>query len=556
MRKDWLISSLTVFALLLSSTGSSESAQKVIAGSACSKAGLTSSQLGKKFTCIRLGKALQWDNGVPISKLPTPTPLIPALSGQKQPSKPSTPFIALPAKRVSMRIQAPLIERHSDGTPSGFYDYSSSSRRAEWATYYGPQLNTYFKTLPAGETFTITWKVTDADLGTPLGNEKVWLLVNGNSAGRQMASFSYLYQEKIALVPPHDNSINGQTEIVGTTDLNGLVSFTLRNLNYGTTADTCCWSSMPSTDFMNAFSNISLTTKRDYKNENRDFLWADFVNMEGQSGPEYKLIWSDEFTGSAGSAINSKYWTARFCGQAAGNGGGTCYNNESQYYTPAAVALDGSTQGNAVITTSRISNKPLDAGVCLNSLNNCSFTSARFDTQGKVSFLYGKFEARIKMPAGSGNWPAFWALGDNITRVGWPVSGEIDIAEQWRFQAQRSTGAIHYSTGEQGCCSNHSFDAREISGNDFSVDYHTYSMIWLPNSITLAVDGVTFLTKSSVNVRTGLWPFNEPIFLIFNNAISDLSTTYNQWSGWKNSTMSIDYLRVYSINGIGAAITS
>jgi hypothetical protein len=59
-----------------------------------------------------------------------------------------------------------------------------------------------------------------------------------------------------------------------------------------------------------------------------------------------------------------------------------------------------------------------------------------------------------------------------------------------------------------------------------------------------------------VSVRTDLWPFNEPIFLIFNNAISDLSSTYNQWSGWNSSTMSIDYLRVYSVNGIGDAITS
>lgn len=556
MKKNWLISSLIVFALLLSDTAASESAQKVFAGSACSKAGLTSIQIGKKFTCIRIGKQLRWDTGVPISKTVAPMPLIPAQGSQILPSKPATPVITPPAKKVAMRIQAPLIERHIDGTPIGFYDYSTSSRSADWANYYGPQLNTYFKTLPAGETLTITWKVTDADLGTPLANEKVWLLVNGNSAGRQMATFSYLSQGKVALVPPHDNSNKGETEIAGTTDVNGIVTFTLRNLNYGATADTCCLTSIPNTDFMNAFSNISLTTKRDYKDENRDFLWADFVNMEGRSGPEYKLIWSDEFSGSAGSAINSKFWTARFCGQAASNGGGTCYNNESQYYTPAAVALDGSTQGNAVITTSRISNKPVDAGLCLNSFNNCSFTSARFDTQGKVSFLYGKFEARIKMPTGGGNWPAFWALGDNITRVGWPVSGEIDIAEQWRFQAQRNTGAIHYSTGSQGCCSNHTFDARDISGEDYSFGYHTYSMTWLPNSITLAVDGVTFLSKSSVNVRTGLWPFNEPIFLIFNNAISDLSSTYNQWSGWNNSTMSIDYLRVYSINGIGEVTTS
>ena len=156
------------------------------------------------------------------------------------------------------------------------------------------------------------------------------------------------------------------------------------------------------------------------------------------------------------------------------------------------------------------------------------------------------------MPAGSGNWAAFWALGTNITSNGWPVSGEIDIAEQWRFQNTRNTGAIHYSTDALGCCTNHRFEAGEYYGEDYSSDYHTYSLIWLPNSISLAVDGKTFFSRSSVSASTSLWPFEKPIFLIFNNAISDLSTNFNSWSGWNNSSMSIDYVRAFSINGVGS----
>ncbi len=45
------------------------------------------------------------------------------------------------------------------------------------------------------------------------------------------------------------------------------------------------------------------------------------------------------------------------------------------------------------------------------------FTSARLNTQDKVEQTYGRFEARIKLPAGGkGVWPAFWPLGQRRAR--------------------------------------------------------------------------------------------------------------------------------------------
>ena len=57
------------------------------------------------------------------------------------------------------------------------------------------------------------------------------------------------------------------------------------------------------------------------------------------------------------------------------------------------------------------------------------YTSSRMKTKGKREFLYGKIEARIKIPVGQGLWPAFWMLGANIDQVDWPACGEIDIME-------------------------------------------------------------------------------------------------------------------------------
>ena len=40
------------------------------------------------------------------------------------------------------------------------------------------------------------------------------------------------------------------------------------------------------------------------------------------------------------------------------------------------------------------------------------FISGRLDTRGKIEFAYGTAAARVKLPAGPGLWPAFWALGN------------------------------------------------------------------------------------------------------------------------------------------------
>ena len=53
------------------------------------------------------------------------------------------------------------------------------------------------------------------------------------------------------------------------------------------------------------------------------------------------------------------------------------------------------------------------------------FVSGRIDTRGKFEFANGTASARMKLPAGSGFWPAFWALGNGK----WPDTGEIDIME-------------------------------------------------------------------------------------------------------------------------------
>jgi len=263
-----------------------------------------------------------------------------------------------------------------------------------------------------------------------------------------------------------------------------------------------------------------------------------------------KLLWSDSFKGKSGGLINSKNWTARYCGHDANNGGGTCHNNEKQWYTPDAIRLDGSAQGNAVITSKKVTVAPANSGSCMNP--PCSFTSGRFDTQKKVSFKYGYIEARIKMPAGGGNWPAFWALGDSMSEVSWPRAGEIDIAEQGGNLPMRNSAAVHFSVTELGGGHRYIW-GEEVNQANYQSGFHTYGLAWLPDRMEFYVDRQLFWTVTPANVQ-GYWAFNKPFFLILNNAVQGTAGFGGNYSGWAQSQTVIDYVHAWQLNGQGSVV--
>ena len=273
-----------------------------------------------------------------------------------------------------------------------------------------------------------------------------------------------------------------------------------------------------------------------------------------------KLLWSEDFIGASSEKINSKYWSARNCHRVpVSDGGGECFGVESQYYAPSAISLDGSKDGAAVITTTRVdqTNKPADAGICRGDFG-CKFVSGRFDTHNKVSFLYGYIEARIKMPAGSGNHPAFWMLGDNINQVGWPTTGEMDITEIHSNVPNETTAAINYSTinAPNTCCTNHNYVVEKLNlGSDLSKDYHLYALAWLPDSISYYADGklVFKVTRAEFETKYGYWSFDKSFFIILNNAVSEGFSGSS--ANLQSSTMSIDWVRSYQVNGFGEVTT-
>ena len=157
----------------------------------------------------------------------------------------------------------------------------------------------------------------------------------------------------------------------------------------------------------------------------------------------------------------------------------------------------------------------------------------------------------MKMPQGGGNWPAFWALGDSISNVGWPLSGEIDIAEQGGDRPTRASSAVHYSVDDApGCCDNHQYAVNELVGfANYQSDFHTYGLAWTPNRMEFYIDRELFWIVNPSTLDSGVGPFNQSVFLIFNNATGDFGGAYD---GWAKSFTSIDYVRAYKLDGHGS----
>ena len=261
-----------------------------------------------------------------------------------------------------------------------------------------------------------------------------------------------------------------------------------------------------------------------------------------------KLLWSDEFNGKKGSLPSSKTWSREI-------GGGGWGNSERQFYTDKAAnaSMDGA--GRLVITANRISNEYGDligdvpgTEDILNRCSECQFTSARMKTARNLSFQYGRIEARIKMPQGVGTWPAFWMLGgDLLDGVPWPECGEIDIMEFRGDIPDRSTSAIHGPTTPPGS----GLGAAFLSYDSLSNGYHTYAIEWKKNSLTFIVDGRVTGTYSSADTGTRGWVYNQKFFLILNLAMGGTYAGEYIDPMLNQAQLHVDYIRFYSVNGVG-----
>jgi beta-glucanase (GH16 family) len=263
------------------------------------------------------------------------------------------------------------------------------------------------------------------------------------------------------------------------------------------------------------------------------------ANAAPAPGP---LVWSDEFNGSAGSAVDQSKW--RF--DIGGSGWG---NNEQEYYTNSTrnAAMDGG--GNLVITARRENPSNFQC-----YYGTCQYTSARLLTSATFTRAYGRFEARMKLPRGQGIWPAFWMLGNDIGSAGWPTSGEIDIMEN----IGREPGTVHGTIHGPGYSGGAGIGAPYSIGGAFADAFHTFAVDWSPNLIIWYVDGNEYQRRTPASLGGNRWVFDHPFFMIMNVAVGGAWPGYPDASSTYPQTMTVDYVRVYAAptgGGTGGRIT-
>ena len=243
------------------------------------------------------------------------------------------------------------------------------------------------------------------------------------------------------------------------------------------------------------------------------------------------LVWFDEFDGAG---IDDEKWNKLLWRPG-------WVNNESQAYTDRDTNLfirDGKLVIRGLI-------EPGYAGTDYSGTDYVAdFTSGRVNTAGLASWTYGKFDIRAKLPKGNGSWPAIWMLGSNISTVGWPHCGEIDIMEH----VGHDDGNIHASI--------HTTDFNHMIGTQKSGQvivptatdsFHVYSLEWDSTYIRYLInDDPYFFIYNDSNGDENKWPFNNPHYIILNLAIG------GDWGGAQgidNSAfpmeMEVDFIQVF-----------
>jgi beta-glucanase (GH16 family) len=229
--------------------------------------------------------------------------------------------------------------------------------------------------------------------------------------------------------------------------------------------------------------------------------------------------WSDEFDGPVGGTVDPAVWGF----EVGAHGWG---NRELQAYTDgtANAALDG--RGNLAVTARRDG-----TGAC---------TSARLVSKERFAFRYGLVTARVRLPGGRGIWPAFWMLGHDIDRAGWPGCGEIDVLEC--FGTGDESRIVHGTVHGPGYAGRDGVTASITSGHDLADDFHDYAVRWAPDRIEWLLDGEEYHRVTPDDVP-GPWVFDHEFYLLLNVAVGgDLSVPPDEKVFAR--TMLVDHVRV------------
>jgi beta-glucanase (GH16 family) len=236
----------------------------------------------------------------------------------------------------------------------------------------------------------------------------------------------------------------------------------------------------------------------------------------GQTG-HWQLVFADEFTGKV---LDASKWTTCWSY-------GCATTKPNVWYSAKNVIM-----GNGIVRL-RADNQPQHQhGRVIPYTSGMISTGAGPDGSApRFTAQYGYFEARVRVPAGRGLWPAFWMLTPEQRPP------EIDIMEVLSKEPSQVHLHYHYIDGS-GVLQDY---GKAWDDGDFSTGWHTFGVDWQPDAIIWYVNGI------ERNRYEGKYIAAEPLYLILNLQVGGKDS----WSGPADATTvfpayyEIDYVRVW-----------
>lgn len=277
-------------------------------------------------------------------------------------------------------------------------------------------------------------------------------------------------------------------------------------------------------------------------------------------GAGWELVWADEFEGPA---LDRTRWTPEVSCWGGGNGERQCYTDRTDN-----IALEG---GMLVLKAKKERftgpARPPEIADDPNPPVTQAYTSGKVRSIGLHAWRYGRIEARARVPAGQGTWPAIWMMPDDPAYGAWPRSGEIDILEAVNIGARcktcpggrenRTISALHFGDFPPA---NRFVDHRHPLPGDGALpsdDFHVYAVEWGEALIRFLVDDRVHLTVTAEQWRTAApnargrpsAPFDQPFYVMANLAVGGRLSEENNTGGLAAKSFpaqfAIDWIRVY-----------
>ncbi|GAA4311591.1 hypothetical protein GCM10023115_32720 [Pontixanthobacter gangjinensis] len=216
------------------------------------------------------------------------------------------------------------------------------------------------------------------------------------------------------------------------------------------------------------------------------FLLGTFTSVQSQ-----EVIFKDDFNGDS---LDMKVWNYEEgdgCPNLCGWG-----NNEEQVYDRNYVEVK---DGKLVITAVK---------------KDGEYYSGKINSKDNIEFTYGVIEVRAKVATGKGLWPAIWMLGANISEVGWPASGEIDILEYIGREPGKVFTSLHTPASH-----GNTINTKKTKIENIEEGFHTYKTVWTRDYIEFFVDGRQLYKFTPEKYDEKHYPFRKDFYFLINMAV-------------------------------------